>query len=332
MITLLTGGSGFIGSHMAGFLMSRACEFIVLDNLSTSDTYNLQKLEKKFNKQISFYQVDLRDLEKTEQIFIHNNIHKVIHFAALKSVNESIQYPDLYFTNNVTGSSHLIHLCKKYEIKNFIFSSSACVYGKPEYLPIDEKHHLHPTNPYGESKAAVEDLLTRDDYFHNQCSTKILRYFNPIGAFDEGLIGERPHGIPNNLMPYILGVVQGTYPYLKVYGDDYNTPDGTAIRDYIHIMDLIDAHRLALDDDRLGLEILNVGTGQGYTVLDIINTFNDVNGIHLPYQIYPRREGDVDSCFADATKIRNQLGWHATRNLSMMCEDAYNFAIKKNKL
>ena len=332
MTTLITGGSGFIGSHMAGFLMSRGCEFIVLDNLSNSNTQNLQQLEKKFNKKISFYQVDLRDLEKTEQIFIHNNIHKVIHFAALKSVNESIQYPDLYFKNNVTGSSHLINLCKKYEIKNFIFSSSACVYGKPEYLPIDEKHHLQPTNPYGESKAAVEDLLARDDYFHNQCSTKILRYFNPIGAFDEGLIGERPHSIPNNLMPYILGVVQGTYPYLKVYGDDYNTRDGTAIRDYIHIMDLIEAHGLALDNDKLGINIFNVGTGRGYTVLDIVNTFNKVNDTQLPYQIYPRREGDVESCFADATKIRNQLGWHASRNLSMMCADAYNFAMKKNKL
>jgi UDP-glucose 4-epimerase len=332
MTTLITGGSGYIGSHMAAHLLSNGCDFIVLDNLSNSDTQNLQQLEKKFNKKISFYQVDLTDLANTEHIFLQNNIKKVIHFAALKSVSESLQYPDLYFKNNVTGSSHLIDLCKKYEIKNFIFSSSACVYGAPEYLPIDEKHHLKPTNPYADSKIAVEDLLTRDDYFHNQCSTKILRYFNPIGAFNEGLIGERPLGIPNNLMPYILGVVKGLYPYLKIYGDDYNTKDGTAIRDYIHIMDLIDAHGRALDDNRQGVEILNVGTGQGYTVLDIINTFKNVNSTQLPYQIYPRREGDVEVCFADATKIRDQLGWHASRNLSKMCEDAYNFAIKNNKL
>ena len=329
MTILITGGSGFIGSHMAAFLLSNECDFIVLDNLSNSDTHNIQQLEKKFNKKISFYQVDLTDLANTEQIFSDNNIQKVIHFAALKSVNESIQYPDLYFTNNVTGSSHLIHLCKKYGIKNFIFSSSACVYGQPEYLPIDEKHHLQPTNPYGHSKVAVEDLLTRDDYFQNHCSTKILRYFNPIGAFDDGLIGERPLSKPNNLMPYILGVVQGLYPVLRVYGNDYNTHDGTAIRDYIHIMDLIDAHAFALNDNNIGVEIFNVGTGQGYSVLDIISTFNQVNGTQLPYEFHPRRQGDVETCFADVSKIKTHLGWCASRNLTTMCRDAYNFSIKK---
>jgi UDP-glucose 4-epimerase len=332
MSILITGGSGFIGSHMAGQLMSQDQDFIVLDNLSNSRLDNLYRLEKQFKQKIKFYKIDLRDFEHLKSFFLQHQINAVIHFAALKSVNESISKPELYFQNNVEGSQNLFKLIKQHHIKKLIFSSSACVYGEPNYLPIDELHSLQPLSPYGRTKVNVEELLIGDDYFQNECSVKILRYFNPIGAFTESLIGERTQGIPNNLMPNILGVVQGLYPCLKVYGDDYNTPDGTAIRDYIHIMDLIDAHGKALDDDRLGIEILNVGTGHGYTVLDIINTFNSVNGTKLPYQIYPRREGDVEACFADATKIRNQLGWYASRNLSMMCEDAYNFVMKKNKL
>lgn len=332
MSILITGGSGFIGSHMAGQLMSQDQDFIVIDNLSNSQLDNLYSLEKQFNQKIKFYKIDLRDFEQLTNFFSQHQINAVIHFAALKSVNESINKPELYYQNNVEGSQNLFKLIKQRHIKKLIFSSSACVYGEPNYLPIDELHRLQPLSPYGRTKVNVEELLIGDDYFQNECSVKILRYFNPIGAFTGSLIGDRPQGIPNNLMPYILGVVQGLYPYLKVYGDDYNTPDGTAIRDYIHIMDLIDAHGCALDDDRLGVEILNVGTGQGYSVLDIINTFNNVNGTEIPYQIYPRREGDVESCFADATKIRNQLDWYASRNLSMMCEDAYHFAIKNNQL
>ena len=332
MSILITGGSGFIGSHMAGQLMSQDQDFIVLDNLSNSRLDNLYRLEKQFNQKIKFYKIDLRDFEHLKSFFLQHQINAVIHFAALKSVNESISKPELYFQNNVEGSQNLFKLIKQHNIKKLIFSSSACVYGEPNYLPIDELHSLQPLSPYGRTKVNVEELLIGDDYFQNECSVKILRYFNPIGAFTGSLIGERPQGIPNNLMPYILGVVLGLYPYLKVYGDDYNTPDGTAIRDYIHIMDLIDAHGRALDDDRPGVEILNVGTGHGYTVLDVINTFNNVNCTEIPYQIFPRREGDVESCFADAAKIRNQLGWYASRNLSMMCEDAYNFAMIKNKL
>ena len=332
MSILITGGSGFIGSHMAGQLMSQDQDFIVLDNLSNSRLDNLYRLEKQFNQKIKFYKIDLRDFEHLKSFFLQHQINAVIHFAALKSVNESISKPELYFQNNVEGSQNLFKLIKQHHIKKLIFSSSACVYGEPNYLPIDELHSLQPLSPYGRTKVNVEELLIGDNYFQNECSVKILRYFNPIGAFTGSLIGERPQGIPNNLMPYILGVVLGLYPYLKVYGDDYNTPDGTAIRDYIHIMDLIDAHGRALDDDRPGVEILNVGTGHGYTVLDVINTFNNVNCTEIPYQIFPRREGDVESCFADAAKIRNQLGWYASRNLSMMCEDAYNFAMIKNKL
>ena len=329
MSILVTGGSGFIGSHMVGQLMSQGQDFIVIDNLSNSKLDNLHRLEKHFNQKIKFYKIDLRDFEKLTSFFLHHQINAVIHFAALKSVNESINKPELYFQNNVEGSQNLFKLIKQHNIKKLIFSSSACVYGEPKYLPIDELHSLQPLSPYGRTKVNVEELLIGDNYFQNECSVKILRYFNPIGAFTGSLIGERPQGIPNNLMPYILGVMQGLYPYLKVYGDDYNTQDGTAIRDYIHIMDLIDAHGCALEDSKLGINIFNVGSGQGYSVLDIINTFNIVNGTQLPYQIYPRREGDVESCFADATKIRIQLGWHTSRNLSIMCEDAYNFVIKK---
>ena len=293
---------------------------------------NLYCLENKFDKKIKFYKIDLRDFGQLESFFLQHQINAVIHFAALKSINESINKPELYFQNNVEGSQNLFKLIKQRNIKKLIFSSSACVYGEPHYLPIDEYHNLQPLNPYGRTKVTVEELLIGDDYFQNECSTKILRYFNPIGAFTEGLIGESPLGIPNNLMPYILAVVKGFYPYLKVYGDDYNTPDGTAVRDYIHVMDLIDAHACALKDAKVGVEIFNVGNGQGYSVLDVINTFNSVNGTKLHYQIYPRRKGDVESCFADPSKFKKQMGWSASRNLSMMCQDAYCFAINNKQL
>ena len=328
MSILITGGSGFIGSHMAGQLMSQGQDFIVIDNLSNSQLDNLYSLEKKFKQKVKFYKIDLRDFEQLTSFFLQHQINAVIHFAALKSVNESIKKPELYFQNNVEGSQNLFKLIKRHHITKLIFSSSACVYGEPNYLPIDELHSLQPLSPYGRTKVNVEELLIGDDYFQNECSVKILRYFNPIGAFPGGLIGERPHGIPNNLMPYILGVVKGLYSVLKVYGNDYNSPDGTAIRDYIHIMDLIDAHGHALHDDKLGVEIFNVGNGKGYTVLDVIKTFNNVNKTNLPYEIYPRRHGDVEVCFADVSKIKKQLDWSAKRDLSLMCQDSYNFAIK----
>jgi UDP-glucose 4-epimerase len=326
MTILITGGAGFIGSHMSAQLLSDKVDFLVADNLSNSCLLNLTILEKKFKKKINFCQIDIRDKDSLEGIFLKNKIKKVIHFAALKSVDESQKNPDLYKDNNINGSINVIELAKQHNVKNFIFSSSACVYGKPQYLPINENHPLNPISVYGDTKLIVEKILINDDYFNHNCSTVILRYFNPIGSFNRGLIGERARGTPSNLMPYILGVIQGIYPYLNIYGDDYDTRDGSAIRDYIHVMDLIEAHCRALDYDKVGLEVLNVGTGRGYSVFEIIDIFQAVNNVKLDYKIVGRRSGDVPECFADSSKIKSLFGWNARKNLEEMCVDSFNFS------
>ena len=326
MTILLTGGAGFIGSHMAADLMSKGLDFLVLDNFSNSDRSNLNKLEVHFQKKIDICSCDLRDRDKLLDIFSKHNFESVIHFAALKSVPESIHNPKLYFDNNVGGSKNLMEMVKYFKITNFIFSSSATVYGEPQYLPIDESHPINSTSPYGQTKIDTETLLLNDSYFSERCSTKILRYFNPVGAYLDGLIGEKPNGVPSNLMPYILGVAAGRYPLLKVFGDDYPTPDGTAIRDYVHVMDLIDAHFLAMRHNVLGIVALNVGTGSGYSVLDLLHTFEKVNEISIPFEIYPRRAGDSSSVFADTKKIQQLLGWSATRDLRLMCQEAFKFS------
>ena len=326
MTVMLTGGAGFIGSHMAAFLLEKEIDFVIVDNLSNSDTRNLEALKLFFGKNISFEQVDIRDKKSMSSIFNNYQINSIIHFASLKSVDESVLNPQLYEDNNVYGAKVLIDLAKEFAISKFIFSSSACVYGEPNFIPLNEDHQLNPINPYGKNKVDIETLLLNDSYFGSQCCTKILRYFNPIGAYAKGVIGENPKGIPKNLMPNILGVVNNLISVLNIYGSDYDTVDGTAIRDYIHIMDLIEAHFLALEDNSLDIKIFNVGTGRGYTVLEIIKTFERVNNISIPLNFLPRREGDVGICYADNSYIKKYLGWLPSRSLENMCKDSYTFS------
>ena len=325
MTVMLTGGSGFIGSHMAAVLLQKNIDFIIVDNLSNSDKKNINVLEKLFSRAIKFEMVDIRDLKNMRRIFNSYEINSIVHFASLKSVNESILDPHLYQDNNVNGSKLLLDLSKEFNVKKFIFSSSACVYGKPINLPIKESHSLNPINPYGQNKVDIEFMIKDDSYFSTNCCTKILRYFNPIGSFADGVIGEIPMGRPNNLLPCILASINNQDTF-KIYGNDYKTKDGTAVRDYIHIMDLIDAHFLALSNEEIGIQIYNVGNGEGYSVLDIISTFNKVNNVDISFTFEPRRKGDVACCYADNFKIRKALNWAPTRNLKAMCLDSFKFS------
>ncbi|MDA1133863.1 MAG: UDP-glucose 4-epimerase GalE [Proteobacteria bacterium] len=318
---LITCGAGFLGSHMVAHCLEKLVDVVVIDNLSNSDLSNLQKLESHFKVTIPFFNIDIRDQDKLNQFFKGHQFSAAIHFAGLKSVAESVAHPDLYFENNVTGSQHLIDCIKEQGIKKVIFSSSATVYGDPQYLPIDEAHPIQPFNPYGETKAQVEQLFINDDYFKT-ASVKLLRYFNPVGSY-KGIIGEKPNGVPNNLMPYIFGVATGKYPHLNIYGDDYETEDGTGVRDYIHVMDLIEAHWVALIDDTNGCQVYNVGTGQGVSVKSMVNAFEKVSQINIPYQIQSRRAGDIATCYAAVNKIKNYLNWSAQFNLEDMCRDAW---------
>ena len=331
MTTLLTGGAGFIGSHMSALLLEHKYDFVVVDNLTNSDLSQLKKLEKFFKKKIPFHKIDIRDKSSMKTIFDRYEIDSVIHFAGLKAVNESVNEPKLYHDNNVVGSKCLIDLVCKYDVKKFIFSSSATVYGEPKYLPIDEEHQLKAISPYGQNKIDIESLILDNHFLKTRCSTKILRYFNPVGAFNNGLIGEIPTGIPNNLMPNLLGVVNGNYPYLQVFGSDYNTNDGTPIRDYIHVMDLVEAHFMALQDNKQGIEIFNVGTGQSVSVMEMIKAFEKVNKIDVPYKILPRREGDVESCYAENKRIKEKLNWKSKCNINDICKDAYLFSQQLKK-
>jgi UDP-glucose 4-epimerase len=311
---------------MSALLIEHERDFVIVDNLSNSDVSQLKKLEHFFKKKIPFHKIDIRNKRAMKTILDRYEIDSVIHFAGLKAVNESVNEPKLYHDNNVIGSKCLIDLVSKYNIKQFIFSSSATVYGEPEYLPIDEEHPTKAMSPYGQNKIDIESLILDNPFFNTRCATKILRYFNPVGAYKHGLIGEIPKGIPNNLMPYLLGVVNGTYPHLQVFGGDYNTNDGTPVRDYIHVMDLVEAHLVALQDNQQGIEIFNVGTGQGVSVMEMIKAFEMVNKIKVPYKIMPRREGDVECCFADNKKIEEKLKWKAKCSLSDICKDTYLFS------
>ena len=328
MSILLTGGAGFIGSHMAAKLLQNDMGFIVVDNFSNSDSSQLKKLEIFFKKKIPIHNIDVKDQTKMRKLFDENQINTVIHFANLKSVNDSIKKSKNYYENNVIGSKYLFNVIKENNVKKFIFSSSATVYGEPNSLPISENHSLNALNPYAQNKIDIENLIINDQFFKDKCITKILRYFNPAGAFYNGLIGELPRGVPNNLIPYLLGVVNNIYPFLRVFGGDYSTPDGTAIRDYIHVMDLVDAHFVALQDSKVGVDIFNIGTGEGHSVLQIINFFEKVNNVKIPYKIIPRRKGDIECCYADNKKIISKLRWQPKYNLMQICKDAYQFSQK----
>ncbi|MBO5412847.1 MAG: UDP-glucose 4-epimerase GalE [Clostridia bacterium] len=330
MSILVTGGAGFIGSHTVVELLEKGEELVIVDNFCNSSPEVLDKIKEITNKDFKFYEVDLLDEEKLEEVFKENNIESVIHFAGLKAVGESVAKPIEYYHNNITGTLVLLKLMKKYNCKKIVFSSSATVYGNPASLPIKEDFPLSTTNPYGSTKLMIEQILQDVSVADADFSVAILRYFNPIGAHESGLIGEVPNGIPNNVMPYILKVASGEYEALTVFGNDYNTPDGTGVRDYIHVVDLAKGHLKALDKIReeKGVKIYNLGTGNGYSVLDLVTNFEKVNGVKVNYKIGARRPGDIAACYADPSKARDELGWVAEKGIEEMCKDAWRFVKK----
>ncbi len=327
---LVTGGTGYIGSHAVVELLEAGEEVVIVDNFSNSSPDVLDRLKEITGKKFDFYEVDLLDEEKLEQVFKENNIESVMHFAGLKAVGESVAKPIEYYHNNITGTLILLKLMKKYNCKRIVFSSSATVYGNPAELPITEDFPLSTTNPYGSTKLMIEQILQDVNVSDEKFSVAILRYFNPIGAHKSGLIGERPNGIPNNVMPYIVGVAKGKYPELTVFGNDYPTPDGTGVRDYIHVVDLAKGHLKALDKIRkeAGVKIYNLGTGNGYSVLELVQNFEKMNNIKVNYKIGPRRPGDIPACYANASKAEKELGWKAEKKIEEMCKDTWNFAQK----
>ena len=330
MAILVTGGAGFIGSHTMVELLDEGNEVIVLDNFCNSKPIVLDRIKEITGRNFKFYEADLLDYDAIDKIFEENDIDSVIHFAGLKAVGESVLQPLRYYHNNLTGTFNLCNVMQKHGVKRIVFSSSATVYGKPESVPIRENFPLSTTNPYGETKLMIERILKDLFVSDNEWSISILRYFNPIGAHKSGLIGEDPKGIPNNLLPYITQVASGKRTHLSVFGDDYNTHDGTGVRDYIHVVDLAKAHLKALERAKkvTGVEYFNIGTGVGYSVLDIVKAYEKATGIKINYIIAPRRPGDIDECYADPTKAAEVLGWKAEYNIEDMCRDANNWQQK----
>ena len=327
MSILVTGVTGYIGSHTSIELLKRGEEIVVLDNLSNSKIEMCDSIKKLSGKDFKFYKVDLLDKENVEKIFKENKIDEVIHFAGLKAVGESCEKPIEYYHNNITGTLNLIDVMRKYDCKKIVFSSSATVYGDPDTVPIKEDFPLSTTNPYGSTKLMIEQILTDVYKSDNSWTVILLRYFNPIGAHESGEIGENPNGIPNNLMPYINYVAAGKLDHLNVFGNDYDTHDGTGVRDYIHVVDLAIGHLKALDKARkiTGVEAYNLGTGIGYSVLDIVKAFEKANNIEIKYEITVRRPGDIAVCYADPSKAKTELGWEAVRDLEQMCKDAWRY-------
>lgn len=332
MAILVTGGAGFIGSHTVVELLNEGKEVVIVDNFSNSKKEVLDAIRKITEKDFKFYEIDYLDKEKLEKVFEENKIEEVINFAGFKAVGESVEKPIEYYTNNISGALVLLDVMRKYGVKNFIFSSSATVYGEPERIPITEDCKTGgTTNPYGTSKLYIEQILKdiyTSDPSWNIC---ILRYFNPVGAHESGLIGEEPQGIPNNLMPYVARVALGTLKELSIYGNDYDTKDGTGVRDYIHVVDLAKGHIKALqklEKEKQGLFIYNLGTGKGYSVLDMVKAFEKVTGKKVAYKIAPRREGDIATCYADPKKASDELGWQANLGIDEMCRDSWNYINK----
>lgn len=330
MKILVTGGAGFIASHTNVELLNAGYEVVIVDNLINSSKKSIDRVEELTGKKITFYEEDLLNEKALDDIFDKEKIDSVIHFAALKAVGESCEIPLRYFDNNLTGTLNLLKVMEKHNVKSLVFSSSATVYGKPKTVPIKEDFPLSVSNPYGRTKLITEDML-RDIYkSDNGWNIAILRYFNPIGAHESGRIGENPNGIPNNLLPYIAKVAAGQLECVNVFGDDYDTPDGTGVRDYIHISDLADGHIKALQklSEHPGLVTYNLGTGVGYSVLEIIKSFEKACGKKIPYKIAPRRAGDIDMCYADPLKAKEELGWEAARGIDKMCEDAWRWQVQ----
>ncbi len=325
MNILVTGGAGYIGSHACVALLEVGHDVVIADNLSNSRRETIDKIREITKKDIIFYEIDVKDTNKVEQLFNNHNFDGIIHFAGFKAVGESVNKPLEYYYNNIVSTIVLSKACIKYKVNKFIFSSSATVYGDNE-VPFVETMDLMPaTNPYGQTKAMSEKILMDAAKAHPDFSVSILRYFNPVGAHESGLIGEFPKGIPNNLMPYITQVAKGKLNKLQVFGNDYPTIDGTGVRDYIHVMDLAEGHLVALEKLRPGVHVYNLGTGQGTSVLQLLNTFMEVNDIDIAYEIVARRPGDIPISYADVSKAKKELAWTAKRGLKEMVRDAWNF-------
>ncbi|MBE5964238.1 MAG: UDP-glucose 4-epimerase GalE [Lachnospiraceae bacterium] len=327
MAILVTGGAGYIGSHTCVELLNEGYEVVVIDNLSNSSYEAIRRVEELTGKSISFYEGDILDEAMLKKIFENENIDSVIHFAGYKAVGESVAKPLMYYHNNVEGTVNLCKVMADYNVKNIVFSSSATVYGVPKTVPITEDFPTSATNPYGRTKLMLEEILKDLYVSDNEWNIVLLRYFNPIGAHESGRIGENPKGIPNNLMPYITQVAVGKLEKLGVFGDDYDTPDGTGVRDYIHVVDLALGHVRAIEKlkENKGVLTYNLGTGVGYSVLDMVKAFEKANNIEIPYIIKERRPGDIACCYADPSKAREELKWEAKKDLVAMCKDSYNW-------
>jgi UDP-glucose 4-epimerase len=327
MKVLITGGVGYIGSHTAVVLSQLDHQIVLYDNLSNSSDVVLEKLAQITGQHFPFAKGDVRDTELLKDTLAYQSIDAVIHFAGLKAVGESVEKPIDYYAHNVQGTVSLLQAMQAQQVKSLIFSSSATVYGVPQYLPLDESHPTSATNPYGRSKLHIEEMLKDVASSDPEWRIACLRYFNPVGAHESGLIGENPNGVPNNLMPYIAQVAAGHRSELSVFGDDYPTPDGTGVRDYIHVMDLAEGHASALRYlvTQAGCHIINLGTGQGHSVLEMVNIFEKMSGRKIPYSIGTRRVGDVPACYANPSLARNTLGWSAKRSLDEMCSSAWKF-------
>lgn len=326
---LVTGGAGYIGSHICVELLGQGYGVIVMDNLSNSSIKALERVEQIAGKKVRFYEADIRERSAFDEIFAQNDVYGVIHMAGLKAVGESVREPLAYFDNNLNGTVVLLEAMKEHGVKRIIFSSSATVYGTQEKMPLTEDMPTGVTSPYGRTKLVIEEML-RDLYVSDpDWSILLLRYFNPIGAHVSGLIGENPNGIPNNLMPYITQVAIGKRERLSIYGEDYDTPDGTCLRDYIHVMDLANGHVLAIDKlDDQGLFVYNLGTEKPTSVLEMVKAFERANGVTVKYEMAPRREGDVPVCYADASLAKKELGWTAKYDIDAMCRDSWNWQSK----
>lgn len=328
MAILVTGGAGYIGSHTVVELQNAGYDVVVLDNLVNASEKSLERVAEITGKKVPFYKADILDCEALEEVFSKEQIDSVIHFAGLKAVGESVAKPWEYYQNNIAGTLVLLDVMRKHNVKNIIFSSSSTVYGTPDAVPVTEASPKKDcTNPYGWTKSMLEQILTDIQFADKEWNVILLRYFNPIGAHKSGKMGENPNGIPNNLMPYITQVAVGKLQKLGVFGDDYDTPDGTGVRDYIHVVDLAVGHVKALKkiEEKAGLCVYNLGTGVGYSVLDIVKNFEEATGIKIPYEIKPRRAGDIAENYADAAKAKEELGWEAQNGIKDMCADSWRW-------
>ena len=327
MNILLTGGAGYIGSHTAVVLAHAGHKVVLLDNFCNSSPEVIERLEKILQSPLAFIEADVRDTEKLKQVLNEHQIDAVIHFAGLKAVGESVAKPIEYYANNIQGTISLLQAMSFANVKKLVFSSSATVYGDPQYLPIDEEHPLKATNPYGRSKLHIEEILSDVARSDKDWRINCLRYFNPVGAHESGLIGENPRGMPNNLMPFVMQVAAGKQAELKIFGNDYSTRDGTGVRDYIHVMDLAEGHKAALDflDKETGWHAINLGTGTGYSVMEILKMFETTNNKVVPFTVTKRRDGDIAECYANPEKAKNILHWTARHSLADMCASGWKY-------